>query len=150
MRIERTQNNLYFKSIKGNDSPGKLYKPFPNRKLYKPNFLKAWMNYSFVKIELNSIWEKIVNRPKESKIFAIRKNPQFLQNSYNAQIKYTCVSWDFSLSEDQISKCKSFWHPHCQPLPHAHQESCVMKSINLVADLTTYVTWNKTFNLSKA
>lgn len=55
LRTEGTQNNLFFKSIKGNDSPGKLYKPFPNRKLYKPNFLKAWMNYSFAKIDLSSI-----------------------------------------------------------------------------------------------
>lgn len=78
-----------------------------------------------------------MNRLIESKIFAIKKNSQVLQNTYNAQIKHTWKSYRCSVSEGHTSKLRSFCHPHCQPLLHAHLESWVIKSVNLVFEVLT-------------
>lgn len=137
LRTEGTQNNLFFKSIKGKDPPGKLCKPFPNRNNCQTFWKHGWIvsfDENRFKLQLR---KNTVNRLKESKILAIRKNPQVLQNSYNAQIKYTWVSWGFSVSEGHTSKFISFWHPHCQPLPCAHRETWAIKSMNLVVEVLT-------------
>lgn len=78
-----------------------------------------------------------MNRLIQSKIFAVKKDLQVLQNIYNAQIKYIWKSSSCSVREGHPSKFRSFCHPHCQRCPQAHLESWVIKSLNLVVEVIT-------------